>query len=249
MQEAEIRLRHHGAPVHADAAHFERGPHGVARKELVIGRNARELHHAEFENQVVDQFLRFAFGERSFAQIAFDVNVEERRNASHAHRGAVLRLHRGQVPEIEPLHGFPCVFRRCGNIKSVGRRHRLHRHEGADLIGDFFPLTNDVFGHDAAAAVEMIGLFLRDEEVNPVQRHTAVVADDAAAAVRVGQTRDDLIFAHGPHLGGIRVVHSLIVSLTVFVEDLIPFRIRRVAVSRAGFFGHANAAVGHEGAL
>ena len=95
----------------------------------------------------------------------------------------------------------------------------------------------------------MIGLFLRDEEVNPVQRHTAVVADDAAAAVRIGQPRNDLIFAHSPHLGGIRVVHRLIVSLTVFVEDLIPFRIRRVAVSRAGFFGHADAAVGHEGAL
>ncbi len=249
VQEAEVVLRHHGAAVHADAAHFQGRPHRVAREELVVGRDARELHHAELQDEVVNELLRLRFRERSFLQVALNVDVKERGDAAHAHRGAVLGLHRGEVAEVEPLHSLAGVLRGHRDVKAVGGRHLLHVVQGAHLVGELFALADDVFGHDAAAAVQMILLLLRQEVVNAVERHAAVVAHDAAAAVRVGKPRDDLVLSDRAHLRRVGVVDRLVVRLAVFVEDLLELRVGRVAVGRAGFLRHADAAVRHEGAL
>ena len=112
VEETEIVLRDHVAAVHADARHLERRPDRVARKELIIGGDAREFHHAEFQHDVVDELLRLRLGERAAREVALDIDIEEGRDAPDAHRCAVLRLDRCEIGEVEPLHRLTCVF--CG---------------------------------------------------------------------------------------------------------------------------------------
>ena len=55
--------------------------------------------------------------------------------------------------------------------------------------------------------------------------------------------------AAGAHLGGVGIKHAGIVGLAVGGEELLHLRIQVIAVILAGLLGHADAAVGHEGAL
>ena len=111
VEETEIVLRDHVAAVHANARHLERRPDRVTRKELIIGGDAREFHHAEFQHDVVDELLRLRLGERAAREVALDVDIKEGRDAPDAHRCAVLRLDRREIGEVEPLHRLACVLR------------------------------------------------------------------------------------------------------------------------------------------
>ena len=168
MQEAEVAFRHHVTAVHTDSAHFKRCPYRIAREQLVVARDSSKLHHAEFHHQMVNQFLSFNFGQSAFTQIAFDINVQEGRNAAHAHCRAVLRLNGGQVTEIEPLNRFTGVCGRLRNVVAIGQRHLLHFFERTKLIGQLFTLANHVIGHCATTAIEQIVFLSGNQEVNTV---------------------------------------------------------------------------------
>ena len=223
MEEAVVVLGDHMSAVHADARHFEGDPDGIAREQLVIGRDARKLDHAELEHEVIDQLLRLALGEGALVKVALDVDIEEGRDSADAHRRAVLGLDRGEVTEVEPLNGFLGVLRGLGNIIAVDLRHLLHALEGADLLGDLLSETDMLVAHVSAAAVEQI-LFLDENQIiQTVERDAAVVADDPASAVGVGQSRDDVAVTRTLHLGGIGVKNRLIVRLVVIGENLAAF--------------------------
>ena len=249
VEEAEIVLGDHRTAVHADAGHLQRGPDRVAGEQLVVAGDAGKLDHAEFHDQMVDELLGFGLGEGAAVQVPLDVDVQEGGDPPDAHGGAVLGLDGGQVAEVEPLDGFPGVFGRGGDVEAVGSGHLLHALEGADLQGDLLPLADHVVGHGAVAAVVEVLLLPGDEGVDAVQRHAAVVAHDAAAAVGVGQAGDDVAVAGALHLGGVGIKHRGVVGAGVAGEDLVQFFAGLVAVGGACLFGHLDAAVGHEGPL
>ena len=98
----------------------------------------------------------------------------------------------------------------------------------------------------AVGKVVLLGL---DEVIDAVQGYAAVVADDTAATVGVGQTGDDVAVACLLHLGGVGIKHSLVMGAGVLGENLVQLFAGLVAVGGAGLFRHLDAAVGHEGAL
>ena len=249
VEDAEVGLRDHAAAVAAHARDVDRRPDGIAREELVVLGNARELDHAELEDEVVDQLLRVRLGEESALQVARDEDVEERRDAPDGHRRAVLRLDRREVAEVRPLHGFARVRRRLGDVVAVARRHDLHRLQRADLLGDLLAAAHDFLGRGAAADQRQVAFLGGDQAVDAVERDAAVVADDAPAPVGVRQARDDLVLARAAHLGRVGVVDALVVRLVVLRKDAVQLGVRRVAVGRQRLLGHLDAAVGHEGAL
>ena len=55
--------------------------------------------------------------------------------------------------------------------------------------------------------------------------------------------------ADGADFGSVAVKYSLVVGLVVFSKDLVEVGVGLVAVLLASFFGHLDAAEGHEGAL
>ncbi len=249
VEESEVVFRHHRASVLTHAAHLEGCPHGVAGEELVVGGYAGEFHHAELHHQVVDEFLCLAFGERAFLQVALDVDVEESAHASHAHGGAVLRLDGGEIAEVEPLHSLAGVLCGTADVEAVASAQLNHLAQALDLHRHFLAHADHLLGHGAVAQVLQILLLLVDEEVNAVERHAAIVAHDASAAVGVGQTSEDVVVAHQFHLLGVSVEHALVVRLMIFGEDFVEFGVGSIAISGAGLLCHLDAAVGHEGAL
>ena len=97
--------------------------------------------------------------------------------------------------------------------------------------------------------VALHGLFLLlNQKVHAIQGHAAVVADDAAAAVGVGQAGEELVAAGDLDFVGVYVKHAVVVSLAVF-EDALHFRVKLAAVFFHAGAHHADAAEGHDGAL
>ena len=99
------------------------------------------------------------------------------------------------------------------------------------------------------AAVGEVVLLGFDEVIDTVQGHTAVVADDTAAAVGVGQTGDDVAVAGLLHLGSVGIKHSLVMGTGILGKDLVQLFAGLIAVGRAGLLSHLDAAVGHESTL
>ena len=77
VKEAEVVLRHHRTAVLPHAGNFERSPNRVAGEQLVVGRNACELHHSELHHEMIDKLLRLLLGQFAFLEVAFEVDVEE----------------------------------------------------------------------------------------------------------------------------------------------------------------------------
>ncbi len=154
--------------VHADAGHLQGCPHGIAGEELIIGRNARELHNSELQNELIDQLLRFLLGECPIGQIAADIDVEEGGNSADAHRGAVLCLDGSKVAKVQPLHSLLRIHSRLGDIEAIGGRHLLHALQGLDLLGDLLALADHIVCHHAAAAVLQIILLCAQKKIDTV---------------------------------------------------------------------------------
>ena len=249
VEEAEVIARDHVATVHADARHLERRPDRVAREQLIIRWDAGELHHAELQRQVIDELLRLLLRQRPLGEVAADVDIEEGGNAADAHRRTVLRLDRGQIAEVEPLDGLLGVLGRRRDVVAVDLGHLLHLLQRADLLRNLLALADDIVRHDAAAAIGEVLALLLDEEIKAVERHAAVVADDAAAAIGIRQARDDVAMARLAHLRRIGIEDGLIVGLVVLREDLVELGIHLIAVRRSGLLRHADAAVRHERTL
>ena len=85
--------------------------------------------------------------------------------------------------------------------------------------------------------------------VDAVERDAAVVADDPAAAVGVGQSGEDVRAAASPDVGRVGVEDRVVVRLAVLGECLDDVRIGLVAVRLERVGDHPEAAVRHDRAL
>ena len=81
-------------------------------------------------------------------------------------------------------------MRRAAEVQSVVFAHRADVLQGLDLLGDLFAQADAGVGHRAGEVAEVLLLGL-DQAVGSVEGQTAVVADDAAAGVVVGKTRQE----------------------------------------------------------
>ena len=204
--------------------------------------------HAQLQDEIVDDFLRAALVERALFQVALKVDVEEGGDAAEAHRRAVLLLDRREVGEVDPLHGLARVFRRAGDVVAVHFRHLLHVVQRRDLVRDLLHEADRVGVDRFFAELRLVRLLLQDQAVHAVQRDTAVVADDAPAAVGVRQARDDARVARGAHVVGIGGENAVVVRLVVF--EFVFDRVGNlIAVGLAGGAHHAHAAERVAGAL
>ena len=223
-------------------------PGGVAAEQLVVFRGPGELHQTQLHDEVVDEFLRLLFGEDAPIQIPLDIDVQEGGGAAQAHGGAVLFLDGGQVAEVQPLHRFLGVLSRLRNIKAVDLAQFFQIVEGVDLVGELFPQADVFAGHPHQGGVFLV-LLVGNQPVHAVQGHPAVVADDPAPAVGVGQAGDDGALPSQAHFRSVDIEHALVVGFAVFGEDFHHFRIHVIAVGFAGVHGHADAAEGLQGTL
>ena len=183
-----------------------------------------------------------------FLRSALSVDVDEGGGAADGHGSAVLVLHGSQVGEVHPLDGLLGVGGRTGDVEAVQLAELDELLEGADLLGQLLAIADGLLGHDGGRG-SLLGLLVGDQGVDAVEGDAAVVADDAAAAVAVGQTGDDVSGAAGAHLRGVGVEHAGVVRLALVGVEVDDLGIDLVAVLGSGLAGDADAAVDVQGAL
>ena len=186
MQVAERVLGHKGLAVDAHAADGLGHPGRVAAEQLVILRGAQVAHQTQLDDELIDEFLRAGLIQQPCIQVALDVNVQEGRGAAERGRRAVVLLDAGQIGHVQKLHGLVRVLCRFGQVDAIARRHGLDLAQCANLLGDFLSQADALLVHRAVNIPEIV-LFLLDQAVNSIERHAAVVADDTAATVGIGQ--------------------------------------------------------------
>ncbi len=253
LQVAERRPGDQGAAVRAHAADRLGDPGRVPGEQLVVLGGAQEADDPQLDDEVVDQLLGLLLGQESGLQVALEVDVQEGRGAAQRHGGAVLLLDRRQVGEVQPLDRLPAGAGRTGEVVPVGRGHLLELAQGPDLLGEFLALADRLLQPRRIARsgvqLRLLGELGVDQPVHAVQGDPAVVADDPAAAVGVGQAGDDAGPAGGPDVGGVGVEDPRVVGLAVLGEGLLQLRVDRVAVRPQRSRDHPPAAVGHDRAL
>ncbi len=249
VEHAERRLRDERAAVLAHTAQHLGHPHRIAGEELIVFRRAQEAHDAPLDHHVVDEFLGLLLGQLAGTQVALDIDVPEGREPAGRHGRAVLLLDRGEVGEIGPLDGVARRNRWSGDVVSVALRHLLQFLERADLLAQLLAQPDVVLGGMTLVDLVALAFLVGDQEIDAVQGDPAIVADDAAAAVRVWQAGDDARRAGLANIGRIGVEHTVIVGLAILAEDLTQCRIRRVAVGLQARRHDAPAAERHDGPL
>ncbi len=192
MQRVEVTERvfgHQRTAIQPHPADHFGGPNRVAGEQRVELRGTQETHHADFHNEVVNQLLRLNFIQHARFDVAFNIDIKEGRSTAQRHRAAVLGFHRCQVAEIEPLYRFLSITRRTGNIKAVLSRHFGNLLQGAAVLGQLFTQTDRGFQIFAAfqsrLQIGKLQFTLANKVCRAVQRHAAVVADDASTAIAV----------------------------------------------------------------
>src|SRR4029453_17232610 len=104
-------------------------------------------------------------------------------------------------------------------------------------------------GGVALVELGFLALLVGDQEVDAVQRHPAVVADDAAATVGIRQAGYNARRARLADRRRVRVEHAIVVGLAVLGEDLADALVRLVPVRFQAGGDHAPAAEGDDRAL
>ena len=203
---------------------------------------------AELDDEIVEELLNAGLVDVAAFKVAFGVDVEEGGHTAEGHGRAVLFLDGGQIGEVGPLDGFLQVGGGLGDVEAVHGGHFLHEAEEGDLLEQLFGEAY-LFGiqHVIAQSV-LVLLLLFDEAVDAVQGHAAIVADDAAAAVGVGQAGDNMALAGGAHFVGIGAEHALVMG-GAEAEFFLHLVGELVAVGLAGLLGHAHTAEGVHAAL
>ena len=251
METAEGGLGHQRAAVEAHAAEALGGPGGVAREELVVFGGAELAVHAQVEDVVVDQLLGGFLGEDAGLQVALDVDVEEGGRAAQAHGRAVLLLDGREVAEVDGLDGLAGALGGLGDVVAVHLGHFLEAAEVVDLAPHVLAQADGLVVHHrvgrGADAVEIL-LLLLDQPVHAIERHAAVVADDAAAAVGIGQAGEHVGGAQRAHVLGVRAEDAVVVRGAVG-ELRLQLLAEAIAIGLRGLDGHAHAAEGVDGAL
>ena len=160
----------------------------------------REAHDAQLHDDVVDDLLGVGLGDLAGLQVTLEVAVKERRVAAEGHGGAVLALDGGEVAHVGPLHGLLRGLRRAGQVQAVLVAEVDELLEGLDLLVVLLAEADPVLDLRLGEVVAvrhgiLVALLELDQRGDTVQGHAAVVADDAAAAVGVRQTGEDLVVA------------------------------------------------------
>ena len=248
MQITIAHLGNHVATVGAHAAQAFGDPGGIAGEDVVVIGGTGELDQTQLHNEVVNELLDLLLGEDAVAQVTLGIDIEEGGGTTKAHGGAVLLLDSGEIGKVNSLDRFLNVRSGLGDIAAVNTRHGFQLFKGTDLLGKLLAVTDHICQHNAGGG-RLLELLVLDQAVNAIQGNTAIVADDTAAAIGIGQTGDDMTVAAGTHLGGVGIKYAGIVGLAMDGEELLDFGIEMIAVILAGLLCHTDPAVGHQGTL
>ena len=246
VEETVVGLGDHVTAVYAHATDGGSGPDGVSAEEVVVFGCAQEPHDTQFHNHLVDHLLCLLFGDEALLQVALDVDVEEGTHTSQRHGCTVLVLHGTQVAEVGPLDGFAGIGGRTGDIEAVGGTHAFKLLQGLNLLGDFLAAAHDFLGEFLYVDTLVVALLLFNQVGGAIEGDAPVVTDDAAAAVCIRKSGDDMCMACSLDVIIIGAKYAFVMRLAVFGEDGLGVLVQFVSVCLQCTFHHADAALGED---
>ena len=171
------------------ADHF-RGPNGVAGEQRIKFRCTQEAHHTDLHDEVVDQFLRLLLVEHTSFEVTFNIDIEERCGTAQRHRPAILRFHRRQVSEVEPLYRFLRILRRARDVEAVFRRHFLNLQQRMTMLCQLLAQTDGGFQilafFQPRLKIGKLQFAFTHQITNAIQRYAAIVTDNTSTAITIG---------------------------------------------------------------
>ena len=242
MEAAEGILRHQRFAIDAHAADGLGDPGGITAEELVILRRAQVAHQPQLDDELIHQLLGPFLGEDASLQVPLDVDVQEGGRPAQRGGGAVVLFDAGEIRHIQKLHCLMGVCSGLGQVHPIPGGHGFHLPQSPDLLRHFLPQTDTLLVHGAVQLLQIL-LFKVHQPVDAVQGHPAVIADDAATAVGVGQSGEEPGVAGVPGALGIGVKDALVVGFAVLAEVGGDFRIQLITILLQSGFGHPGAAV------
>ena len=153
-----------------------------------------------------------------------------------------------KIAQVEPLNSLFEVLSRAAQIKAINFTKLLELLKSTNLLGKLLAVTNGLLVHDRAGAIFLICL-IGNQGVNTVESHTTIVTNDAAAAICIRQTSDDVGVTAFTHVFGVDIKNASIVSFATIGIEVNNLWVNLVAVGLASSHCHTNATVYHKGAL
>ena len=95
----------------------------------------------------------------------------------------------------------------------------------------------------------LIALFESDQGIDTIQRHTAVITDNAATPIGIRKASKDLVVARTLDTCSIYAKNTVIVGFAVPGKDLLDLRIRLLTCLNDSLFYHTPATVRHHSAF
>ena len=246
MEDAEGGLGDQRAPVEAHSAEGLGGPGGVAGEDVVILGGAQLAVHPQVEDIVIDELLGGLLGEDAGGQVALDIDVQEGGGTAEAHRRAILLLDGGQVAEVGGLDGLAGGDGRLGDIQPVHLGQLLQAAEVVNLAPDILAQADGLVIHHrvgGGANLVKVLLLLLDQAVDTVERHAAIVADNAPAAVGIRQPGEHVGRTQRAHLLGVGAEDAVVVRGAIG-ELGLELLAQMIAVGLGGLLGHPHPAKG-----
>ena len=114
------------------------------------------------------------------------------------------------------------------------------------MLSHFFAEADGGVAHGAHETGE-VGLLGFDDAVDTVEGKAAVVTDDAAAGIVVGQTGEEAERTETADFFGINVKHAVVVSLAEVGEDILNLGAHFGALLGASLFYHLDTTEGLDG--
>ena len=204
VQIAEGVFGHQRTTVQPHPADHFRRPDWVAGEQRIKFRCTQEAYHTDLHDEVIDQFLCLLLIEYASFKVALNVDIEERCRAAQRHRAAILRFHCRQISEVEPLHRFLRILRRARDIKAIFRRHFLNLQQRMTMLCQLLTQTDSGFQilafFQTGLEIGKLQFAFTHQITDAIQRHAAVVTDNAPTAITIWQTSQYTRFTAAQHI-------------------------------------------------
>lgn len=112
----------------------------------------------------------------------------------------------------------------------------------ANLFRQLLAKPDNVLRHRVHFQLQQILFLAGDQAIDSIQRHSAVIADNPSASVRVGQARNNASPPRRAHLGRIGIEDALVVGFANFGEQLHDLARQLEAVRFASIHDHLDSA-------
>ena len=242
MQVTEWHLSYHCTTIDTHTTDRLCYPCRITWEQCIILRCSGKFNQTKLHNEVINKFLNLFLCECAILQISFCININKCRSSSQWHCCTILLLNSSKVTEIQPLDCFFYIRSRLGNVVSIDITQLFQLFQCFNLLWKLFSLSGNIRIHDHSGTI-FLSLLILDQTIHSVQSYSSVIANDSSTSVSIRKTGNNVAGTACTHLRCICVKHSIVMSLSVFLEKINDLWIYMITIIFAGLNCHTDTTI------